>query len=369
MSTERPRLDEAIQALALERNAEENVGKTYYPRVSAAGRCPRALTYQALGAEVKPLSAQQVVLFADGNLHEDDSINWLKTTNFPVKDTQRSVNVGVIPGNFPEGSRVCGICEKEIPNNVLHGHIDGIIETDNGKYLWEHKTMNERAFARLDTECNEGYVTQCCSYVKGLLDEGELMVGAILLVKSKNNSDFKQVFIEYDAQNDIAFVENEWNGEEFQVLDVIKRTMDMHSQVQEYSTGIDMPDRPYDYDDWHCQWCDYKDHCWTDMDIEINGRETQVVPLESGDPLAVDIADFHRLRREKTFIEGQVKALRSSILTELADRNMKGGSIDGLRFGLYTMKKQRVDMNAVPSDVKKKATKQTVIRTLTTKEV
>ena len=75
------------------------------------------------------------------------------------------------------------------------------------------------------------------------------------------------------------------------------------------------------------------------------------------------------LRRQKSAIESQVKQLRSSILTELADREIKGGTIDGLRFGLYTMKKQKVDMQAIPAKIKREATKQNIIRTITTKEV
>lgn len=366
-----PHLVEEISELALADNSKDREkNSTYYPRVSSAGKCVRALTYKALGAEEAPLSARQIVLFADGTLHEDDTARYLERTKFPVKNSQKAVTVGVIPADFPNGSRVCPTCEQEVQNNELHGHIDGMIETNDGWYLWEHKTMNERALDRLDSECNEGYVTQCCSYIKGLQSEGYKMLGAILLCKGKNNSQFKQVNIEYDFDNDIAFVTNDWNGQTFEIYDVVNSTLQMHATVQEYANnGLDMPDRPYDFDDWQCQWCDFKDMCWKDVDIEINSRENGMIPLAEDDPLATDIREFHLLRRQKSAIESQVKQLRSSILTELADREIKGGTIDGLRFGLYTMKKQKVDMQAIPAKIKREATKQNIIRTITTKEV
>jgi hypothetical protein len=363
-----PRLDQAISDAALKEHEQEQRSLSYYPRVSNAGKCPRALTYRALGMEEKPLTAQKIQLFRDGDWHEHITANWLEKTDFKIVGTQTAVNVTEVPGG-QEGTRKCQVCGEEIPLNMLHGHIDGIVAGQNNeRFLWEHKGLNERGFKRLDEEYPAGYVAQCSCYVYGLRKAGDPVAGAILLIKSKHNSDYKQIFIAYDEETDEARVENEWNGRVWYVENVVQEVVNLHATVEEFRFGLDMPDRPYDYDDWQCQWCDFKEQCWTDHDIEIRQRKDGC-SLAMGDPLAMDLERFHELRREKNGLELEIKELRRNILTGLADNNIKAGEMPGLKFGLSAMTKERVDLDQIPAEMKKAATKTILVRTIQTKEV
>lgn len=370
-SAQRPRLDLAIyKAASEERRNSKKDNQEYYPRVSNAGACSRALVYRALGVPIEEVSSEQVLLFADGNWHETITTDWLSKTPYIVTDSQRAVDICDIPGASTSTTRFCETCNQNLPYGTLHGHIDGIIhDPDLGKsFLWEHKGLGEYGFDKLNTEYSDGYVSQCCCYIRGLRREGEEIDGAILLVKAKNKSSFKQIFIQYDDAQDIARVENEWNGAIFYVEAPVQRVIDLHAQVEQYRNSIDMPDRPYDYDDWQCRLCPYFDTCWNEHDLEIAKADT-CAELSGHDALAVDLEEYNKLRNLMKDADARAKELRRNILTELSSRDIRKGITPNLKFSLSAMRKESVDTERIPEHIKAAAMRSVLIRTLTIKEV
>lgn len=325
---ETPRLDLAIKDIA----SSSREDKSYHPRVSNAGQCPRMLTYDAMGLSGEPMSADTIVLLEDGNVHEDVSCNWLDKTDYKVTDRQLGVDVGEIKGS-PDPSWFCDYCLRDIPNNILHGHIDGIV---SGQYLFEHKGLNDRGMLRLDKEYPEGYVRQCSSYCRGLRNSGYDIRGAILLCKNKNNSQYKQINVEYNYDEDEAWIENAWNGRGWYLKDAVQGVLDMHGVVEEYKDGLELPARPYDFDDWHCNFCRHNEACWKSLPDEIKNSKVPGTMLNEGDILYEDIRRYANLKKTESELSANVKKLRSIILMELSSRKIAQGLVGDILFDVRT---------------------------------
>ena len=187
IKSNRPQLGHIISNVA--KGAEQ---KRYRPRVSNSGSCPRALTYAALGTQGS--GGGNPVLLFDGSLHEDATVHWLKQGGCEVILRQQGLDIGVIEGeDLPPW--FCEFCEKEIAGNILHGHIDGVIDDGNHYYLFEHKGLGDFGFDNLSREFPVGYITQSCAYIKGLQNAGFEISSGLLFVKNKNNSDYRQIYI------------------------------------------------------------------------------------------------------------------------------------------------------------------------------
>lgn len=351
ISANRPKLNQVIQGVA-----RQGQKKTYRPRVSNAGSCPRALTYQALGVEGKGEVGRMPVLLSDGNLHEDSTITWLEQGGVNVIMRQYGLDVAVIPDEV-QPDWFCDLCQKEIKGNTLHGHIDGVIDDGDRYYLFEHKGLGDYGFENLDREFPKGYITQCCSYIKGLQNAGFDVTGALLLVKNKNNSEYRQIYIEYDAISDIARVENEWSGLVDIFSEVLTGLVELHSTVARARTpGANLPDRPYDQESFYCTYCAFADTCWAGIRSEVSVRSTQVTLPRTSD-LGCAIQQLADAREEKRQVAEKEKEAKRQINILMAQQNIKSGETQDYKFWLSPFDKKYLDESAIPVDVLESARK------------
>ena len=366
VALDRPHLEGLLPRLASAERLKED--ESYYPRVSNAGGCPRALTYSARGLEAKPHSGRMVLLFDDGNVHEEATIRWLEKSPFPVTERQLGVDVGRIP-DAAGPHRDCNTCLREIRADVLHGHIDGLICTDNRTYLFEHKSISDFGFQKLSDEFPVGYITQCCAYLVGLKDLGIESDSVLLVMKNKNNSEYRQIFISYDFEHDVARVQNEWNGRVECFADVVAGLINLHALV-ERSRFFDanLPERPYDYDDWHCKVCRYKELCWTSFPDELKLRNTGVV-LRETDPVSIQVMELCELRVREAEIKASIKDVRSGLNQALAQRGLKSGMAGNYKFGISAFKSTTVDDSLIPEEILQAAKKEYVRQTITIKRI
>jgi hypothetical protein len=345
----RPKLNHVIEAVARKQDK-----KRYRPRVSNAGSCPRALTYQALGVPPKGETGRMPVLLSDGAFHEDATIEWLEQGEVHVIMRQYGLDVTVIPNESIE-PWYCELCKKNIDGNILHGHIDGVIDDGNQYYLFEHKGLGDYGFENLDRQFPTGYITQCCAYIKGLQNAGFDMTSALLLVKNKNNSEYRQIYIEYDSISDIARAENEWSGLVDIFPNVLQELVSLHSIVAESrATGANLPNRPYDQESFQCTYCAFSDTCYAGLKSELQSASTGLVVSDST-KLGKAIQDLADARQEKADTAEKEKKAKQVIKTILAENNYRSGESDTYKFWLSPFDKNYIDESRIPYDILEQA--------------
>lgn len=191
--------------------------------------CARNLVYHRLNWQEKALpSTTSLLIFREGNLHEDAVIKLLMEAGIKIIETQRPF---------------------EIKQIQLRGKIDGqILDEETGKkYPAEIKSMNPydwEAINSLEDMRNSkkvwirGYVTQMMIYLLGLsMEEG------IFILKNKVNGALKFVLCRLDY---------EYAEKEFKKLEL----------VNEHVLNGTYPDRITDRT--VCQYCDFKHLCLPD---------------------------------------------------------------------------------------------------------
>jgi len=364
-----PRLDAILPQMARAEKAKEDEHFLYRPRVSNSGACPRALTYAARGYEARPHSGRMALLFEDGNVHEEVTINWLKKTDYRVSHNQLGLDIAEIEG-APEGEWHCDFCKRDIPLSMLHGHIDGLIMTDDISLLFEHKGLGQFAFDNLNNEAPVGYIGQCCAYIVGLCNRGMDFDQAVLIVKNKNTSEYRQVNITYDKEMDQAVAYNTWNGETTYHYDVLKQVIDLHQVVEEHrQKGEDsFPDRPYEASDWHCRFCRYSDTCWGGYAEEFSGYKA-VEEVPDTDELCGLLANLDEVKSKEKLMKSESSDLRARIIARISSLGIKSGKCGDVKFTMKSFNKKTVDNSLIPEAVLEKATKFKTIQTLTTKRM
>ena len=307
-----PRLDLVIKEVAAE--SQDRPG--WRPRVSSLGRCPRSLVYAMRGYAKLPREANVPLLLADGHNHEDISCGWLEKGGFQVEHRQHAVDLETVAS--PKIDLLeCESCGQWISSNMIHGHIDGII---GNRFLFEHKGLGENGYGRLKWQCPEDYVRQCCCYILGLSRMGAFQLeGALLLIKSKNTSDYTQLWITYDENSDTAIVENDSAENTWVVRDVVSQVVDLFSEVEQYRVGQSFPDRPYAYSDWQCKWCEYRPVCWEGVDLST----THGVLLEEDDSLCMAGRVLHEESDSKKEADRELKNIRAGVLEGMRQRRIE----------------------------------------------
>jgi hypothetical protein len=130
----------------------------YYPRPSSAGpeRCVRQLVYHATGAMAyneRAMPDRLVLVLNDSSWHEELTGDWLNKTTYALHSRQMPVDCCILPWRDEHPARLCETCSKQkereiwIPNNTMHGHIDGVVTdlsfTDTH---YEHKAISHFKF-------------------------------------------------------------------------------------------------------------------------------------------------------------------------------------------------------------------------------
>jgi len=364
-----PRLDAILPNIARIEKAEEDTNSIYRPRVSNSGSCPRALTYAARGYDAKPHSGRMALLFEDGNVHEDITIRWLEKTDYKVTHNQLGLDIAEVNG-APEGSWRCESCERDVKFSTLHGHIDGLILTDEISLLFEHKGLGQFAFDNLNNEAPEGYIGQCCCYIVGLENAGIELESAVLIVKNKNTSEYRQINVTYDKATDTAVAYNTWSGRETYHSDVVKKVISLHEVVEEYrgKSEDEFPARPYESNDWHCRFCRYSDECWSGY-VEEFSSYSEEKEIPETDELYSMLDDLDKIKSEERVLKSNARDLRGRILSRIADLEIKSGKCGDMKFSLRSFNKKTVDNSLIPESILEAATKFQPIQTINTKRM
>lgn len=199
---------------------------------NAGHPCARNLVYHRLNWQEKALpSTGTLLIFREGNLHEDSVIKLLLDSGIEIIETQRPF---------------------EIKQIQLRGKIDGQIKLEDGKLIpAEIKSMNPFDFEKINTIEDmkksvkvwiRGYVTQMMMYLFGMEKE----IGVFIL-KNKVNGELKFVMCPIDYES----AEKDWKK-----LELVNK----HVAAGTYPERIE--DRSV------CRYCDFKHICLPDESSE-----------------------------------------------------------------------------------------------------
>ena len=215
--------------------------------------CARNLVYNRLNWQEKALpGTNSLLIFREGNLHEDAVIKLLTESGIKIIETQRPF---------------------EIKQIQLRGKIDGqIMDDETGKkYPAEIKSMNPFDWEKINSLADmqnstkvwiRGYVTQMMIYLLGLEKEN-----GIFILKNKVSGALKFILCPLDY---------EYAEKEFKKLELVNK----HVEAGTYPDRIE--DRSV------CQYCDFKHLCLPDEvsnAISINDNQELLDLLEEREKL------------------------------------------------------------------------------------
>lgn len=262
-----------------------------YGEKKVVGKCHRAVYYRLTGVEpTNPPTAKSQIIFLLGNsveamvteawkqmgIWENNSVKW--------EDKERNIS-GEFDVILREGDELYGAEVKSFygyfANKQILGH-------------WEGRGKNKRY---IKGKPKDEHLMQAALYVDH--SEGRLS-GFKLVYVSRDNCDMAEFNITVDPISKDIFI----NGEKelrFTIADVYER----YQQMNMFADNNMKPQREFElnpsdekvkllhergevsataykdhcsgkkkYNDWHCSYCDYKDHCWK-VDT---GEEPESVP-------------------------------------------------------------------------------------------
>lgn len=243
--------------------------KSWAPAVNYAYNCghpcARNLVYCRLNWQEKTLpSTSTLLIFREGNLHEDAVIKLLMDAGVPIVETQRPF---------------------EIKQIQLRGKIDGQIKGDDGKLTpCEIKSMNPYDFEKLNTiedmkTSNKvwirGYVSQMMVYLLGMEKESGLFI-----IKNKVNGELKFI----PCVLDYEYAENDWKKLEL---------------VNEHVAAGTYPDRIDDRT--VCKYCDFRHICLPDEvseGINITDDPELLDLLEKREAVSSVASEYEKLDKQ-----------------------------------------------------------------------
>jgi hypothetical protein len=271
-----------IPRIAAEEAKREGDRGAWRPRCSSAGteRCIRAEVYRSLGQSAAPLPGRTVLVFDDGDWHEELTLNWLRKSAFTVHSEQMAVSPCFVPGSH-RGYK-CSVCEQDVEEDAVHGHIDAIVTDPMGvDYVLEHKSASRFSFARWATghEIPWDYVTQAAFYVYGSRQIGtDVDRRAIIVIKNKDTSAYLEIVVlcptkigpgeeptvvesitvmEGEKRVDVAVIE-----EHRERKGLLQAAVDRWTDIVRHRDTKHLPDRPFAFGFWRCDWCMFARTCW-----------------------------------------------------------------------------------------------------------
>jgi len=238
----------------------------YYPRPSMAspatpedpGRCVRAMTYARLGVRPAPWPGRFLLVLDDSSWHEELTLDWLAKSAHTIHSRQMPVDLP-LPRPIGHGG-YCRFCTREIPNTVLHGHIDALftdlLAIDR---LLEHKAVSMYTFDdMLVGTPSLDHLTQGCIYLGALQRLNPDLNEGVLLVKNKNSSAYCEFRFTYHAASDRCHVFEMTASEGIHLtLDLtfdglLARAIEKFEAVESHAASQSLPVRPYRMDSWRC---------------------------------------------------------------------------------------------------------------------
>jgi len=348
----------------------------YYPRPSLAGieRCIRQMVYWSMGIPVdREIGDRYILTIDDSKWHEELTADWLRKSAYQLHSEQMSVNVPIV--DFVKVDDVwipswhCNICNKDIPVNTLHGHIDGIL-TDMllNDFHYEHKAINRFAFERYwKGEFPMDYITQAGGvYNRGLRADIPKLRKTVLLVKCKDTARYMEFIIAYDYDSDTATVEemtlsdgrqkkNRDGTPLLELKNIVGNAVEKFYQVYQQTQNKTLPDRPFEIGtDFPCGYCGYENTCW-------KGYEKEYKELSENIEIQGDIENICKYYLETGMhiseMEKEKDVLKAKIKEILKKHHARQG-----KAGIYTISNQlretsKLNTELIPGDILKKATK------------
>lgn len=241
--------------------------KAHWP--SEAGKCIRALVYTWRGV-IGKTEPRQFFVWEDGTAHHKILREQLRQAGVefvmeeaPINDTKRNIS----------------------------GKIDAVIKLDGKYYPLEIKSVNRYTFEEIQVAPRDDHVLQLqvyLYYVDNLFKIPAKM--GILFYKCKDTSRFWEYVIESDQTK----------------VDEFFNTI---ISVEKYLKDGTLPDRQYNFTDWHCQYCDYKEVCWEGAAVELQKRLSEINEEE----LKVRIGNYIYLRDRIKELEDEKNRLSEEI--------------------------------------------------------
>ena len=368
--------DTLLKVLAMK--FQEEAEHKYRPRPSMAGpeRCIRQTVYSAMGESKRPLPGRAVAVFSDSSWAEETTADLIRQSAYQIHSEQMPIT---IPDAFPwrtKGHWVCDVCGEKIPNKDCHGHIDYIV-TDMMAvdHLVEHKALSHFGFeGMMNGSLPLDYFTQLAIYMNGAQRLNPDLQSGILLVKNKNQSGYLEFTCQYHLKTDtFTVLERIHHTGDRQTLNlsykkIVESAFFKFASVEGYRKAKVLPDRPYDYDHWRCQYCQFTKTCWQNYVPEFNEMSTDAVVAEGH---IVELIDKERdLAQGESVLIKKRKALRVDIKKVLKEHDIRHAFIGEkweLTWKAGTMEKLDPEL-LHPSD-RKKATIEVPTDRLTIKKV
>ncbi len=302
----------------------KNAGQTqetnyrYYPRPSSVGQCIRNLVYHASGVPADKFPDRALLVFDDGNWHEELLKDHIRRTVFTLSEWK----------GYNQRIEIA-----DINGRKMTGEIDGLI-TDplNNTRLLEIKSINHFGFERLKDGPLDDHRRQTNLYLHGLKLAGMDISEAILLYKNKNTSAMKEFIIEYDRKQALADI-------------------DMFRSVEQMADAGEIPSRPYSFDDWHCQYCRRQEHCWKGYADEVNALSTDVA---LSDEFEIDARYYNELGAQRSEIEKQRDDIGVILRKALSAAGAKSAHVGEYVLTLWVGERKKIDESLVPPEAFKK---------------
>lgn len=306
-----------VELIAKNAGADQSNGK-YYPSPSKVGRCVRALTYHAIGTPADPFPDRALLVFEDGNWHEELIKDHIRKTVYQLdewKGKNQRISIASIAGR------------------MMDGEIDGLL-TDplEIRRILEIKSINHFGFERLKEDPLDEHRRQVNLYLHGIREAFPEITEAVILYKNKNTSAMKEFTIKYDEAQALADIE-------------------MFQQVNAWAKESKIPPRPYSYEDWHCQYCRWQKRCWDGYVDEVQKLATDVALSEEIETAARYYnelgAHISQQEKERDEIKGQLKKV-------LQDSKAKSGKAGEYLLSLSVSERDQIDKSLVPPGAVKK---------------
>ena len=273
-----------------------------------------------------------VLVLDDSKWHEELTADWLRKI-YTLHSEQMGVDIFRLDFLPSEPKFFCKTCRKWLPGNMLHGHIDGILQElfePDLEYLYEHKAINHFTFNRYwNGDVPVDYLTQSCLYFKGLKSLMPHLNRGILLIKNKNTSQYIDYYFIYDEQTDVCTItEIEHSSGEIKTSPIILK--DILSDVADkfyaiYQNTIDrtLPVRPYlPNTEFPCGYCNWEPTCWDGYEGDF-GNSAAALPEEYG----YKSSRYLEITAEMKDLKEEKESLRSEFLRALTELKTTVGTI------------------------------------------
>lgn len=306
----------------------------YYPSPSKVGQCVRALTYHAIGVTPDPFPDRAMLIFEDGNWHEELVKDHIRKTVFELiefKGSNQRIEIAKINGK------------------KMTGEIDGLLKDPLGTlYLLELKSINHFGFERLEDKPEPQHERQSNLYMHGLISAGMEVRKGVILYKNKNTAAMKEFVIDYSEEQ-------------------ARADIDLFFQIAAWASERKVPPRPYDRDkDWQCNYCRWASTCYENYQGEFEAltEDAELEPeIENLFKYYLEVSG-HRLSAEK-----EEEELKEQIRTLLKEKGARGGRV-GPYVAKRTLQERRsIDKSLIPKDILPQVEKVTVSEKLTIRKV